>query len=506
MKKFKSKIVTFALALCLIVPCMFMLTACGDDHTHTLTKVDAVAETCTTDGNTLYYKCDCGKYFSDEEAKTEIEKDSWIVEKTGHTYASTWTYNETHHWKEATCGHSTEKGDYAEHSLTDNACECGYVANTYTVSEADWNSVLTGDYLTNGTINMEINGYENDVISSEDTGSQIMKSSATAMEMTMIYDGQSETQYLVKDGEQWYAIEKVGDVWYGVEYPADSVASYTFAGSIATFLVDNYDSFTYDDVNHCYVAEDYDIGMGTYDFVKLYFENNKIVKIELKVTEDATTYTTITYNFSDYGTTTIDVPQWSVAPQNSYTVTDNNEWNEVFTGDYLTNGTINIANNLYVEDVIDQEQSSSMTMKSTETSMVMIMVEGTETLYQYLVNEEDGWYALSQVEDVWYGAAVTNELVGSFTFAGGQGVYFEDRLSEFTYDEENHCYVANDFNLDVETTADTVKIYIENGKLVKMEIKVPVTTDSYGMSEYVFSDYGTTTIDVPEWTLVTAGE
>ena len=94
MKKFKSKIVTFALALCLIVPCMFMLTACGDDHTHTLTKVDAVAETCTTDGNTLYYKCDCGKYFSDEEAKTEIEKDSWIVEKTGHTYASTWTYNE----------------------------------------------------------------------------------------------------------------------------------------------------------------------------------------------------------------------------------------------------------------------------------------------------------------------------------------------------------------------------------------------------------------------------
>ena len=273
MKKFKSKIVTFALALCLIVPCMFMLTACGDDHTHTLTKVDAVAETCTTDGNTLYYKCDCGKYFSDEEAKTEIEKDSWIVEKTGHTYASTWTYNETHHWKEATCSHTTEKGDYAEHSLTDNTCECGYVAVTYTVANVD-------------------------------------------------------------------------------------------------------------------------------------------------------------------------------------------EWNEVFTGDYLTNGTINIANNLYVEDVIDQEQSGVMTMKSTETSMVMSMVEGTETLYQYLVNEEDGWYALSQLEDVWYGAEVPNEFVGHYTFAGSQGVYFEDRFSEFEYDEENHCYVANDFDLDEETTADTVKIYI----------------------------------------------
>lgn len=319
MKKFKSKIVTFALVLCLIVPCMFMLTACEDDHTHTLTKVDAVAETCTTDGNTLYYKCDCGKYFSDEEANTEIEKDSWIVAKTGHTYASTWTYNETHHWKEATCGHSTEKGYYAEHSLTDNTCECGYVAVTYTVANVD-------------------------------------------------------------------------------------------------------------------------------------------------------------------------------------------EWNEVFTGDYLTNGTINVTDNIYVEDVIDQEQSSVMTMKSTETSMVMIMVEGTETLYEYLVNEEDVWYALSQVEDVWYGVEMLNEIVEFYTFAGGVGVSFVDRLSEFTYDEVNHCYVANDFDLDGETTADTVKIYIENGKLVKMEVKVPVTTDSYGISEYVFSDYGTTTIDVPEWTPVPIGE
>ena len=123
-----------------------------------------------------------------------------------------------------------------------------------------------------------------------------------------------------------------------------------------------------------------------------------------------------------------------------------------------------------------------------------------------LVNEEDVWYALSQVEDVWYGVEMLNEIVEFYTFAGGVGVSFVDRLSEFTYDEVNHCYVANDFDLDGETTADTVKIYIENGKLVKMEVKVPVTTDSYGISEYVFSDYGTTTIDVPEWTPVPIGE
>ena len=40
---------------------------------------------CTEDGNKRYYTCKkCGKYFSDKEGKNEIEKDSWIVPKTGH--------------------------------------------------------------------------------------------------------------------------------------------------------------------------------------------------------------------------------------------------------------------------------------------------------------------------------------------------------------------------------------------------------------------------------------
>ena len=126
MKKSKLNIIAFALSICLIIPCMFMLTACG--HEHLLTKVDAVSATCTDAGNTAYYKCDCGKYFSDDKAETEIDKDSWVIAATGHSYASNWTHNETHHWKEATCSHTTEKGEYAEHNVIDGECACGYVA------------------------------------------------------------------------------------------------------------------------------------------------------------------------------------------------------------------------------------------------------------------------------------------------------------------------------------------------------------------------------------------
>ena len=56
-------------------------TPCGD--THTLTKVDAVAATCTTAGNIEYYVCsNCGKKFSDAEGTTEVTD---VTVPAGHT-------------------------------------------------------------------------------------------------------------------------------------------------------------------------------------------------------------------------------------------------------------------------------------------------------------------------------------------------------------------------------------------------------------------------------------
>lgn len=36
-------------------------------------------------GNSEYYTCDCGKYFSDSEGKNEIRKDSWVIAAVGTT-------------------------------------------------------------------------------------------------------------------------------------------------------------------------------------------------------------------------------------------------------------------------------------------------------------------------------------------------------------------------------------------------------------------------------------
>ena len=50
-----------------------------NEHVHSLTLVAATASTCVKNGNNAYYKCSCGRYFSDAEGNTEIEDKTSVV-------------------------------------------------------------------------------------------------------------------------------------------------------------------------------------------------------------------------------------------------------------------------------------------------------------------------------------------------------------------------------------------------------------------------------------------
>lgn len=95
-------------------------------HKHTLEHVEAVPATCTEDGNIEYWYCtECKKCFTDREA--ENETDSVVIAATGHTYSEDWDSDETYHWHRATCVHTEEVSDKAEHSFQNGVCEvCGY--------------------------------------------------------------------------------------------------------------------------------------------------------------------------------------------------------------------------------------------------------------------------------------------------------------------------------------------------------------------------------------------
>ena len=59
-----------------------------------LQKVNATAATCTQDGNNEYYKCTCGKIYSDTSAQNEKSESDFTIQATGHSYgtpAYTWS-------------------------------------------------------------------------------------------------------------------------------------------------------------------------------------------------------------------------------------------------------------------------------------------------------------------------------------------------------------------------------------------------------------------------------
>lgn len=74
--------------------------------------------TCT-DRAVYYYSCSCGAI--GDTTFTEGEAN-------GHSFASTWDKNATHHWHNATCEHTAELSGKTEHNYgTDNICDtCGY--------------------------------------------------------------------------------------------------------------------------------------------------------------------------------------------------------------------------------------------------------------------------------------------------------------------------------------------------------------------------------------------
>lgn len=59
-----------------------------------LQKVNATAATCTQDGNNEYYKCTCGKIYSDTSAQNEKSESDFTIQATGHSYGTpvyTWS-------------------------------------------------------------------------------------------------------------------------------------------------------------------------------------------------------------------------------------------------------------------------------------------------------------------------------------------------------------------------------------------------------------------------------
>lgn len=122
-----------------------------------------------------------------------------------------------------------------------------------------------------------------------------------------------EEAYIVKQGTQWYYVYKNGNSWKGnLLTNTAEINQMNLTDAVSGMLLNKYTSFTYDSANHCYVAEDLWAAGRTYDLIKVYVENGKIIKLVAEDFDgDNSTVRTIT--FSNHGTTTVNVPTWTPA-------------------------------------------------------------------------------------------------------------------------------------------------------------------------------------------------
>lgn len=233
-----------------------------------------------------------------------------------HTFASTWSKNATHHWKQATCSHTDEKIEYAEHNIVNNECTvCGHIAIVYTVTSSEWNDVFGGDYLKNATINITSNHYEEGETLPTNTTRIIYKLTESAYFASQIGDFGDDDEpgeYYIQQGDDVYSIYEIDDVWYGSKIDYVNSLEELVVGALTQLFVDRYAFFNYDSENHCYftayIDED-DEGDRYAISLKAYVENGKLVKLEQRTqSEGYSFYRISTYNFYNYGTTTVNVP------------------------------------------------------------------------------------------------------------------------------------------------------------------------------------------------------
>ncbi|MCM1179740.1 MAG: leucine-rich repeat protein [Clostridium sp.] len=126
-------------------------------HIHSVTEtVDAKAADCTKDGNTAYYICSCGKWYSDSACTKEItDHDSVIISAKGHEESGQYETDETKHWKTCTVCHAElPKAIHEYDNADDSTCNvCGYersVTPTHTHSVAETVDAKAADCTKDG--------------------------------------------------------------------------------------------------------------------------------------------------------------------------------------------------------------------------------------------------------------------------------------------------------------------------------------------------------------------
>lgn len=253
-----------------------------------------------------------------------------------HTFSDDWSKNETAHWHAATCGHTDEKQDLADHAWNDGeittpataqtkgvktfTCTvCGqtkteeveYTVDT-TMTEEEWNEAFVWRYKN---LTYELRTAAPD---------------ETPLKVELLEDGSMHQYAGLGWSEDFYKVNPDGTVTTYYNDPetgwksrkiCDNLQEYEEThyhddtGIVESILPNiKYSDYTYDKENDCYTSnkhplasEDMPMPDDASLLITVKFDNKKLVSFNFTLTAGTQTSTT-TITFYNYGTTVINFP------------------------------------------------------------------------------------------------------------------------------------------------------------------------------------------------------
>ena len=147
------------------------------------------------------------------------------------------------------------------------------------------------------------------------------------------------------------------------------------------------------------------------------------------------------------------------------------------------NAALAISNFTITGFVTERDRQESLTMKMTD-SLIYTENDGNE---QYIAKKDDGWHITNGIA---FGAVI-NGVSASVEFA--MRSFHMPEYASFTYDEEARAYVF--VKADSASGFYKFSVYFENGVIVKIDGEE--NAEDGITHSFVFSNYGTTVVDIP---------
>lgn len=83
-KQKRTITIVAVIAVLALIAVIIWLAVGSGKHEHTPILIEAKAATCTEAGNNAYYRCECGRFFTDEACKNETTEAEQVIPAISH--------------------------------------------------------------------------------------------------------------------------------------------------------------------------------------------------------------------------------------------------------------------------------------------------------------------------------------------------------------------------------------------------------------------------------------